>query len=89
MEVFIFATSVQSVEEARKLALHLDSLAGKGSWNFALDDCDKILRIVSATLKPEAVINLLSRFGYRCLELSDEIILVETSIMAEKSKILT
>lgn len=73
MNVLVFSTSVQTEEEAKFLAPHIDQLAGPGNWNFALDDCDKILRIVSASLKPEAPIDLLAQLGYHCEELSDEI----------------
>lgn len=73
MNVLVFATSVQSEEEARSLAPHIDKLAGPGNWNFALDDCDKILRIASGTLRPEQTIRLLVQRGYHCEELSDEI----------------
>lgn len=73
MNVLVFATSVQSDEEAKALAPHIDQLAGPGNWNFALDDCDKILRIVTSTLQPKETILLLMQLGYHCEELSDEI----------------
>jgi len=53
------------------LAPFIDSLAGKDRWNFALDDCDKILRIVSDQVKPIAAIHLLKQYGYQCHELTD------------------
>ncbi len=71
MEVLVFTTTVQSQEQVKILAPLIDSLAGKDRWNFALDDCDKILRIVSDHLKPTAAIHLLNQYGYRCQELSD------------------
>ncbi len=71
MEVLIFSTSVQSTDQVKSLAPLIDSLAGKDRWNFALDDCDKILRIVSDKVKPTAAINLLTRNGYQCQELPD------------------
>ena len=58
MEVLVFKTSVQSYENVDRLKPHLDALAGQGKWNFALDDCDRILRIVSCSVRPaEAVID--------------------------------
>jgi hypothetical protein len=71
MEVLVFTTSVQSSDQVRSLAPFIDSLAGKNRWNFALDDQDKILRIVSDKVKPMAAIHLLQQNGYRCQELSD------------------
>jgi hypothetical protein len=71
MDVLVFSTSVESSEQVRSLAPLIDSLAGRGRWNFALDDCDKILRIVSNKVKPRAAIHLLTQYGYRCQELPD------------------
>jgi hypothetical protein len=71
MEVLVFTTSVESSDQVKSLAPLIDSLAGKNRWNFALDDCDKILRIVSDTVHPTAAIHLLKQNGYRCQELQD------------------
>ena len=69
MEVLVFTTSVQSKEQVKSLAPLIDSLAGKDRWNFALDDCDRILRIVSDNVEPTAAILLLTQNGYWCQEL--------------------
>ena len=52
MEVLVFSTSVESRDHVDVLAPLLNSVVGDGRWNFALDDCDRILRIVSADVKP-------------------------------------
>ncbi|MBK5277767.1 MAG: hypothetical protein JJE09_02780 [Bacteroidia bacterium] len=69
MEILVFKTSVQSFDSVDQLAPELDALAGKGTWNFALDDCDKILRIVSDSLLPDQAIGLLTDQGFTCNEL--------------------
>ena len=69
MEVLVFSTSVQSMDQVKTLAPEINSLAGKGHWNFALDDCDKILRIVSDKVKAQHAINLLKENGFDCREL--------------------
>ena len=69
MEVLVFKTSVQSYESVAGLKPYLDALAGQGKWNFALDDCDRILRIVSCSIKPEEAVVLLSNQGFSCREL--------------------
>ena len=69
MEVLVFKTSVQSSESVNQLKPLLDALAGSGKWNFALDDCDRILRIVSCSIRPEEAVVLLARQGFSCLEL--------------------
>jgi hypothetical protein len=41
MEVLVFKTTVSTPENVKMLKPLLDSSAGRGKWNFALDDCDK------------------------------------------------
>ncbi len=69
--VLVFSTSVATPGEIKILTLWLDSLVGRGKWNFALDDCDRILRIVSDELHPSRVIQLLRYHGFECNELED------------------
>ena len=69
MEVLVFKTSVQSYESVHQLTPLLDALAGKGRWNFALDDCDRVLRIVSYSVQPEEAMRLLTTQGFSCAEL--------------------
>jgi hypothetical protein len=71
MEVLVFSTSVKSGDDVKELTPLLNSFAGKGHWNFALDDCDRILRIVSSEIEPGATIRLLNDMGYQCKELDD------------------
>ncbi len=71
MEVLVFSTSVESKEDVLELTPLLNSFAGKGHWNFALDDCDHILRIVSSEVDPFATIRLMNDLGYQCRELAD------------------
>ena len=70
MEVLVFKTSVQNHESVNQLAPFLNGLVGQGQWNFALDDCDRILRIVSASVQPHQAIQLLSYQGFICEELN-------------------
>jgi hypothetical protein len=69
MEILVFATSVASSQEVKALAPVINKLAGKGNWNFALDDCDRILRIASEKVEPTRAINLLRQHGFDCKEL--------------------
>jgi hypothetical protein len=71
MNVLVFKTSVESHEHITHLAPVLDSLAGCGTWNFDLTDCDRILRIMSDKVSPEATVHLLNGFGFICHELDD------------------
>jgi hypothetical protein len=69
MEILVFATSVASSQEVKTLAPVINELAGKGNWNFALDDRDHILRIASKKVEPTRAINLLRQYGFDCKEL--------------------
>ena len=71
MEVMVFKTTVETPGGVRLLKPLLDSMAGNNKWNFALDDCDRILRILSPTLAPQQVIHLLTDNGFQCTELED------------------
>jgi hypothetical protein len=71
MEVLVFKTSVESKEGIQRLKPSLDALAGNGQWNFALDDCDKILRIKSRSIHPTAAQKILQDCGFACSELED------------------
>jgi hypothetical protein len=71
MEVLVFKTSVDTPQHVKALKPLLDSVAGRGRWNFALDDCDKILRIASMRTNAQVAIRLLQENGYECAELED------------------
>jgi hypothetical protein len=64
----VFATSVQSEREVLLLTPALNKIVGCGNWNFALDDCDRILRVVSPTVSPEQTVRILLEQGYTCKE---------------------
>lgn len=68
MEIRVFKTSVEP-EHVATLTPFLDVLAGKGKWNFALDDCDRILRVASEGVAPHQPIELLLQQGFKCTEL--------------------
>jgi len=68
-QVHVFATSVQSISQVRKLASDLNGGVGKGNWNFALDDSDRILRVSSATVSAQVAIRILHEKGFECAEL--------------------
>jgi len=71
MEVLVFRTSITSYSSIATVAPALDAMAGHGNWNFALDDCDRILRIVSTSVDPSLAIFVMNELGYECSELED------------------
>ncbi len=71
MNVLVFKTSVETPDHIQYLSPKLNALAGPGSWNFDLTDCDRILRIVSSELQANQPTQLLNNFGFICYELED------------------
>ncbi len=69
MEVLIFKTNVSSKSQVRKISPLLTTFPSIQQWNFDLDDCDKILRIVATGIKPGSVETLLQTAGFNCREL--------------------
>jgi hypothetical protein len=71
MNILVFKTSVSEEEQIGKITPLLDSVPTIKHWNFDLDDCDNILRIVSNNLDPESIEVLLQTAGFYCQELAD------------------
>lgn len=71
MMIWVFKTSVKSKSKVRSISAILDSqVYPGGSWNFDLDDCDKILRIESERLEVQLLQDSLARAGVVCEELA-------------------
>lgn len=69
--IFVFKTSVNKKRDVKLLSPFLDAQFEAHNWNFDLEDCDKILRIVSKTEISLLVIALLEKKGFQCEELAD------------------
>jgi hypothetical protein len=65
--VLVFKTSVTT--KAQKIKAQLDKLFGQFNWNFDLEDCDKVLRIVSKDDISNFVITELNKLDFDCTEL--------------------
>lgn len=71
MNILVFKTSITANEEILQVSPLLDAVPTIKHWNFDLDDCDNILRIVSNNLDPESIETLLETAGFHCQELAD------------------
>jgi hypothetical protein len=69
MDVLIFKTDVTSKRKATKVSTLLTTFPTIQQWNFDLEDCDKILRIVANGLSPRNVETVLRGVGIGCEEL--------------------
>jgi hypothetical protein len=69
--VLVFKTSVQTKTEVDDLAPLLNEVVGDRKWNFDLEDCDKVLRVLPDRSDSRTVISLLRNKGYECIEFDD------------------
>jgi hypothetical protein len=71
MDILVFATNVADSKAVSKVKPLLTAMPAIEDWNFDLDDCDRILRIVSNDLCPRKVESTLQTAGFDCYELVD------------------
>lgn len=69
MDVLIFTTSVTEPEQVTRVQPLLTSVQDITDWNFDLEDCDNILRVVSHDVSPRYIESLLNNAGFMCTEL--------------------
>lgn len=69
MEVLVFKTSVSKRTQVTKVKTLLKRIPTINKWNFDLEDCDHILRIVADDLSPRQIESVLQRAGFDCQEL--------------------
>jgi hypothetical protein len=69
MDVLIFKTNVATPLQAGKVRPLLTALADIRQYNFDLEDCDKVLRIVSSNIEPQTINHILHMAGFKCEEL--------------------
>ena len=75
MEIEVFKTNVTNVAQAESIVGHIQSAFRDHTANFDLDDCDRILRVVSwgVAIDVMALIQLLKHFGFEAEVLSDDV----------------
>jgi len=71
MDILVFVTNVADTKAVSKVKPLLTALPAIKDWNFDLEDCDRILRIVSNRLSPRKVELMLQTAGFDCYELGD------------------
>jgi hypothetical protein len=67
--IFIFKTNIQTEFDKLRIKNVLDASQKVLKWNIDMDDADRVLRIVSDSLRPEQIISLLDYVGFECTEL--------------------
>jgi hypothetical protein len=69
MNILIFSTNVTAPEQVIEVQPVLSAVTSIRDWNIDLEDCDKILRVVSNDLSPRYIETLLHNAGFSCVEL--------------------
>ncbi len=69
MDILVFTTSVERPEQVNRVQSLLTAVPAIQQWNFDLEDCDNILRIVANDVSPRYIESLLQTAGFSCLEL--------------------
>jgi hypothetical protein len=69
--ILVFKTNIRLQEDVHQVEQVLNSLPGIMQWNVDRHDADNVLRIVSHSLQPQAVIETIRAAGYCCEELND------------------
>ena len=72
-EILIFRTSVNAQKHVQQVAALFNSIKLIKQWSFDLDDCDRILRVVSLNVQPEMIENLLRTEGIYCEHMEYEL----------------
>jgi hypothetical protein len=71
MNVLVFTTSVSAPHQVDSIKPLLSSRPEIEDWNFDLEDCDNILRVVSDDkLSPRYIESILNKAGFACEELA-------------------
>jgi hypothetical protein len=68
-DVLIFTTNVTEPEEVSEVVPLLTAVPAIKEWNFDLEDCDRILRVVSQNISPRFIEILMQNAGFSCIEL--------------------
>jgi cell fate (sporulation/competence/biofilm development) regulator YmcA (YheA/YmcA/DUF963 family) len=66
MHIIIYKTDVATQTQASTLYPLLNALPPVQQYNFDLEDCDHILRVVSTEAETHAVCQLLNTQGFNC-----------------------
>lgn len=67
--ILVFATNIQTKTEALEIATILNENTAIQQWSIDQEDVDCVLRIVSDTLSPTHLIEIITNQNFNCTEL--------------------
>jgi cell fate (sporulation/competence/biofilm development) regulator YmcA (YheA/YmcA/DUF963 family) len=69
MNVLVFKTNVTTAQQVSSVQNLLTAMADIKQYNFDLEDCDNVLRVVSNNLEAQTISRALQVAGFSCEEL--------------------
>lgn len=73
-KVLVFKTSLENARDLESIEPLLNSLMSKNErWSLDLEDCEHILRVEAISIEAGIIIKSLTRVGFSCAELEDEL----------------
>ena len=71
VQVLVFRTNLVSAKDIHRISPLMGDTPGVIKWNVDQHDIDNVLRIETAWLLPEDIIQVVTKAGYLCEELPD------------------
>lgn len=68
--VMVFRTNLQTLDQKNLLLQNISGLQEVEDASLDLEDCDRVLRIVSQRLKMDTIIEIVNQHGFACEELT-------------------
>ncbi|WP_133508847.1 hypothetical protein [Flavobacterium chryseum] len=68
-KIHIFKTDITKIDSNCPMQETLNKHSDILQWSVDCEDVDRVLRVVSEKLNPNAIISLVTDFGYQCQEL--------------------
>jgi len=69
MSVHVFKTNIINTTHVKNVAQTIQTIDGVNKWNIDLHDIDKVLRVETNDLTPDAIATVVQMAGYYCVEL--------------------
>ncbi len=69
-KIYIFKTNIEKLCTDCEVSKTLNNHAAILQWSVDTDDVDYVLRIVSESLTPKTIIDIINNLGHECQELN-------------------
>ncbi len=69
IQILVFKTNIVNNRHIKKIEPGLNLHPQIKEWNVDLQDCDKVLRVVTEKIHPSEIENIVLNAGYACQEL--------------------